>query len=1073
MADNTEKRQVILDFDLNAAAALKQAAELDQQLKQLKAEQKALDQTTEEGRIEYQRYNAEIKATSDQLRTVQTQITNTQKAHSASTGEVERQRAKVSALTAEWRLLKKEDADYEAKNEALQRAIGETTAELKLAEEAHGDHRRSVGDYEKAAASLRSELNELTEQLIQMSAAGETGSEQFNTLLQRAQQLKDAQKNVSSALGEGADQTKKDLDIIGQSVNGVINAYSVYNTVLSAAGVKNEELEEIIFKLQIAYVALQAVEKVHLQLQKESTTYLSAQNLLSKVSITQTKAQATAEAALNTIRGKGNIITKAGAAVTWLWNAALAANPVVLLVVGVAALVAGLAALFKAFDKSADASKNAAKAQKEYEAQSRATDMALKELSLNQTKEANQLALENKARITDLKKRGATAEEIARVEFENAKKVRDMEVRQANERIAKNSELVASLEKNIAAQDALLGKLREGSKKYEEQKKKIEELRGTYLDLLGTIESDVNAKKNAAQEQADAEIEYQKQVADATYDRLLKTLEQQKAIGESRIKAEAGYLSSDFAMKQQYAKRVQDLNTQSELQRITLSRKYGKITEAEYRAQLAVLNNAMQEFANKQAQEANEYYIAQRKAILSMFDQTAQEQIDEVNRKYEKALQQLKQQTEQAPDASAYEGGTSNADYQKAQKEYEDFLFRMAEIELRLERQKQKEIAEIQKNSLRKRAEEIEKQINEQYNNDLKRYQSNERKKTEITIEQLQAQKAAKERAGLNTYDEDAQLLESRRRLNQMDLDSQLLAAGENAKAIYEAKKRYIDEERKLAAGNLDRQAELNAAALENEQEYNEARIEAVEKWANAAMNAMSSVNDLFAALDERRLQEVQEKYDRESEMLQEQLDRGLISQEVYEKKQKALDQDLEKEQKKIAREQAIREKAMSIFQIILDTSLGIMKAVAASPLTGGMPFSAIVGAMGAVQLATVIAQPLPKAARGRKIKGKSHAQGGELVVAEDGEIIMNKRSVSMFEPLLSEISVAGGGVPFSSHIPDGGYTARWMQSNSTDVDDLRDAMSDAVKDLKIYTAITDIRREDGQYTTVEARGSI
>lgn len=1071
MAENTTQRQVILDFDLNAAGALKQAAQLQAELTKLKNDQQDLDMSTEEGRIAYLRYDAQIKATKSELRLLQTQITNTEKANRESTGEIERQQAKLSALTAEWKLLKKEDADYEAKNEALQRAIGETTAELKLAEEAHGDHRRSVGDYEKAAASLRSELNELTEQLIQMSAAGENGSEKFNTILQRAQQLKDAQKNVNTALGEGADETKKDLDIIGQSVNGVINAYSVYNTVLSAAGVKNEELEQIIFKLQIAYVALQAVEKVHLQLQKESTTYLSAQNLLSKVSITQTKAQAAAEAALNTIRGKGNIITKAAAVVTWAWNAALAANPVVLLVVGVAALVAGLAALFKAFDKSAGASKNAAKAQKEYEEQSRATDMALKELSLNQTKEANQLSLENKARITELKKRGATAEEIARVEFENAKKVRDMEVKQADERIAKNAGLVASVKKNIAAQEALLGTLREGTKKYEEQKKKIEELRGTYLDLMATYESDVNAKKNAAQEQADAEIEYQKQVADATYDRLMKTLEQQKAIGESRIKAEAGYLSEDFAMKQHYAKRVQDLNTQSELQRITLSRKYNKITEAEYRAQLAVLNNAMQEFANKQAQEANEYYIAQRKAILSMFDQTAQEQIEEVNKKYEKALEQLKKQTEQAPDASAYEGGTSNADYQKAQKEYEDFLFRMAEIELRLERQKQKEIAEIQKNSLRERAEEIEKKINEQYEGDLKRYQSNERKKTEITIEQLQAQKAAKERAGLNTYDEDAQLLESRRRLNQMDLDSQLLAAGENAKAIYEAKKRYIDEERKLAAGNLDRQAELNAESLKNEQEYTQARIEAVEQWANAAMDAMSSVNDLFAALDERRLQEVQEKYDRESEMLQEQLDRGLISQEVYDKKQKALDQDLEKEQKKIAREQAKREKAMAIFQVIIDTSLAIMNAMSTLPPPVNFAMAAVTGALGAVQLATVIAEPLPKAARGRKIKGKSHAQGGELVVAEDGEIIMNKRSVSMFEPLLSEISVAGGGVPFSSHIPDGGYTARWMQSNSTDVDDLRDAMSDAIKDLKIYTAITDIRREDGRYTTVEERG--
>lgn len=1073
MAENTtEKRQVILDFDLNAAGALKQAAELDQQLKQLKAEQKALDQTTEEGRLEYQRYNAEIKVTSDQLRTVQTQIANTQKANSASTGEVDKQRAKLAALTAEWRLLKKEDADYEAKNAALQRAMGETTAELKIAEEAHGDNRRSVGDYEKAAASLRSELNELTEQLIQMSAAGETGSEEFNTLLQRAQELKDAQKNVSAALGEGADDTQKSLDILGQSISGVIAAYGLYQSAAAAVGVEDEELEQTIVKLQVAYTALMAVEKAQVAIQKESTTYIAARNLLQKVGINQAKAQAAAEAALNTIRGKGNVITKAGAAVTWLWNAALAANPVVLLVLGVAALVAGLAALFKAFDKSADASKAAAKAQKEYEDQSKKTDLALKELSQNQTKEANELALANKERITALKKRGATAEEIARAEFENAKKVRDMEIKQADERIAKNEALVAAAKKNIAAQEALLGTLREGSKRYKEQEEKIDDLKKSYLDLLSTYESDVNAKKNAAQEQADAEIEYQKQVADATYNRLLKTLDQQKAVNESRIKAEAGYLSTDFSMKQQYAKRVQDLNTQSELQRITLARKYNKITEAEYKAQLAVLNNAMQEFANRQAQEANDYYIAQRKAILSMFDQTAQEQIDEVNKKYEKALEQLKNQTQHAPDASAYAGGTDNADYQKAQKEYEDFLFRQTEIELRLEKQKQKEIAEIQKNSLRERAEEIEKEITEQYDGDLRRYQANERKKTEITIEQLKAQKAAKEKEGLDTYDEDAQLLESQRRLNQMDLDLQLLAAGENARAIYEAKKRYIDEERKLAEGNLGRQAELNAESLANEQEYMNARIAEVEKWANASMQLMSGVNDLFSALDERRLQQVQETYDQESAMLQEKLDKGLISQEVYDQKQKELDEGLEKEQKKIAREQAKREKAMAIFQVILDTSLGIMNAIAASPLTGGLPWSAIVGTMGAIQLATVIAQPLPKAARGRKIKGKSHAQGGEIVEAEDGEIIMNKRSVSMFEPLLSEISVAGGGIPFSSHIPDGGYTARWAQSNSGNIDELREAMSDAVKDLKIYTAITDIRRENGRYTTVESRGT-
>ena len=982
--------------------------------------------------------------------------------------------------------------------------------ELKLAQEQGKEYRGDINKVVRELAKANNEFRESKKAIESSTQAEEvlnkTSDNTTQTLGQMQRELA-ALRNVSFEFlsEEEANAIKRRMAALMASIDDVkneikgldtgavwSNTAAGLQTVVSGAlllgqsfnalGADNEWAEklqsstvELIGATQALGAVVEYLEKKKAKLLVTNIKTIAADITKSAVLKTQTirtNAQAAAEAALNTIRGKGNIITKAGAAVTWLWNAALAANPVVLLVLGVAALVAGIAALFKAFNKSADASKNAAKAQKEYEEQSRATDMALKELSLNQTKEANELALANKERITALKKRGATAEEIARVEFENAKKVRDMEVKQADERIAKNKELVAAAEKNIAAQEALLGTLREGSKKYEEQKKKIEELRGAYIDLLNTYESDVNAKKNAAQEQADAEIEYQHKVADATYDRLLKTLGQQKAINESRIKAEAGYLSSDFAMQQQYAKRVQDLNTQNELQRITLSRKYNKITEAEYKAQFAVLNNAMKEFANRQAQEANDYYIAQRKAILSMFDQTAQEQINAVNEKYAKALKQLENQTQHAPDASAYVGGTDNADYQKAQKEYEDFLFRRAEIELRLERQKQKEIAAIQKNSLRQQAEEIEKELAYQYDGDLRRYQANERKKTEITIEELKAQKAAKEKAGFDTYDEDAQLLDSRRRLNQMDLDSQLLAAGQNAKSIYEAKKRYIDEERKLAEGNVDRQAELNAEALANEQEYMNARIQAVEQWANAAKELMSGVMDLFSAMDDRRLQQVQETYDQESAMLQEKLDNGLISQEVYDQKQKKLDQDLEKEQKKIAREQAKREKEMSIFQIILDTSLGIMNAIAASPLTGGLPWSAIVGAMGAIQLATVIAQPLPKAARGRKIKGKSHAQGGELVVAEDGEIIMNKRSVSMFEPLLSEISVAGGGVPFSSHIPDGGYTARWAQSNSTSVDELRKAMSDAVKDLKIYTAITDIRREDGRYTTVEARGS-
>jgi len=59
------------------------------------------------------------------------------------------------------------------------------------------------------------------------------------------------------------------------------------------------------------------------------------------------------------------------------------------------------------------------------------------------------------------------------------------------------------------------------------------------------------------------------------------------------------------------------------------------------------------------------------------------------------------------------------------------------------------------------------------------------------------------------------------------------------------------------------------------------------------------------------------------------------------------------------------------------------------------------------------------KAARGMLISGPSHASGGVpistpsgMIEAEGGEVIINKRSSSMFRGLLSEINTAGGGIP-------------------------------------------------------------
>ena len=114
--------------------------------------------------------------------------------------------------------------------------------------------------------------------------------------------------------------------------------------------------------------------------------------------------------------------------------------------------------------------------------------------------------------------------------------------------------------------------------------------------------------------------------------------------------------------------------------------------------------------------------------------------------------------------------------------------------------------------------------------------------------------------------------------------------------------------------------------------------------------------------LDDYQLERAKTKNRQQKEILQSRLDAGILSQQEYEDEIIRIDKDLEKEQAKIELRSAIRDRAIKSFSVITDTAQAIMKAVAASPLTGGLPWSAIATAIGAAQLATIAsAPPFPK----------------------------------------------------------------------------------------------------------------
>jgi len=102
-----------------------------------------------------------------------------------------------------------------------------------------------------------------------------------------------------------------------------------------------------------------------------------------------------------------------------------------------------------------------------------------------------------------------------------------------------------------------------------------------------------------------------------------------------------------------------------------------------------------------------------------------------------------------------------------------------------------------------------------------------------------------------------------------------------------------------------------------------------------------------------------------------------------------AIEEKAAKDSAKLARRQAKIDKATAALGIVVNTASAVIKAVAASPLTGGLPWSAIIAGLGAAQLGTVLAAPLPALAEGGLAFGETAAIVGDNPGANvDPEVI-------------------------------------------------------------------------------------
>ena len=231
-----------------------------------------------------------------------------------------------------------------------------------------------------------------------------------------------------------------------------------------------------------------------------------------------------------------------------------------------------------------------------------------------------------------------------------------------------------------------------------------------------------------------------------------------------------------------------------------------------------------------------------------------------------------------------------------------------------------------------------------------------------------------------------------------------------------------------IALAEKVRDAKINA--VDESAEVDKRKMDKIAEAIQAISDLLGGFADLGTAIFERKMEEVEaeqdandEAYDREVERIEKLEENGAISTEEAEArkcaakdKTAAKNAELEKKKAALQEKQAKFDKANNIIQTIMATSLAIMKAWT-------NPFAApgiipLIIAQGAVSLATIIAQPIPKYAKGTK----DHP-GGLAIVGDGGKkegiVTNNGLFITPDKPTLVDLPAHAQVIPDLSYIYD------------------------------------------------------
>lgn len=1005
-----ETKQTLLEVKLNLSEAIQEMAAYQQKIDDISVEMQKLTAQYKNGAITREQYNQEMirmketqkaykKEIGELSRVTQNQIISEQK----YAGTIKGLCAELSVAKDKLRAMKVTDPGWEEQRDY----VDQLNQKIKEVEQSYGVYQRDVGHYRTEVQKTKDEIAATIAQMQELIATHRQDSPEMQQCTEDLQKYNETMQN-------GA---KEGIEATTQAAAGLIGAMTILGNAFGDDSEESKKMQELTKKLSVAMSVLAVATQAYQAAQKSGLITRIATNLQIKTATAALKKEATSEAGATAATVAHKVAQDA-------LNKSMLANPILLIVAAVAALVVGIVALVSWLRSSTDAQKEATAAQEAYEKQSAKTQDAIAALDATENARSIRMRIAYQQELADMMKNGASQEQINETKAKMEEDLLKLTIEVTNDKIKEQAKELEAAKRNyfaqVALQNELIRKKGEDAKKTKEQIKVAQEAHQAYLNILNAYNDSVGKVYDAQYQLAANSYSRRSAAADKAYDRQMKQLENVEKRYAELYKREYMFIYDNTKSAEENEREKFSLAIQLEeklfqrqqtlaKRKLALEKKNGKITQEEYVREMKVLWQEEQTHILEQSEKVADYTRQLTESAIQLAGgKMLETRLQEMRDKYADAAKSITEDANLSAEERAY--------YLK------ELTERQADEEKKIRLDAEKEIAD-----------NIRKIVEEEYRFDTRQFSTEETEKIGLEIDTLKKVIAERKAAGQVTLDDEAKLAQKEADLRSAQADKEYQIAWQNQKKQYEIQKDYLEKEIQLYESGTTQRAALEQQLAELTAQYNLQKLESAQQYADQCMDIFTEMDSFMQQLEEAQVSRAESESDAKKEALDKQLDAGLISQKQYDKKTAALDEELDKKKAEISRKQALREKALSAMQIGINTAAAIMKIWAEVPKmdfgVSTAALTALAAATGAIQLATVLATPIPTARTGGLVQGGTHEQGGVLVNTEGGERIISKNASAVFPELLNLISYIGK----HSSVPDTGYAAAMLGERSVE----------------------------------------